>query len=169
MKTDAPGSSNPTAQRSSFRGPNRELLGLAVLFVSLVFIFPIVFKPRVDAPTDLPFGSASSVSVQISNQNVTPIDDVEYSCELSKLTLANGSAITNAKVLTRGVIRKIPGRKAVVVRCESAYIVTAPLKAAEYTLTLRYRAYPWPKLRSSVHRIAAQINSNGQVTGWKSD
>src|SRR6516225_10498513 len=123
MKTDAAGSSNPTAQRSSFRGPYRVLLGLAVLFVSLVFIFPIVFKPRVDAPTDLPFGSASSVSVQISNQNVTPIDDVEYSCELSKLTLANGSAITNAKVLTRGVIRKIPGRKAVAVRCESAYIV----------------------------------------------
>src|SRR5215469_4978010 len=139
-------SSNPTVQSSSFRGPYRVLLGLAALFVSLVLIFPVVFKPRVDAPTDLPFGSASSVSVQISNQNVTPLDDVEYSCELSKLTLANGSAINNAKVLTRGVIRKIAGRKAVVVRCESAYLVAAPLKAAEYTLTLRYRAYPWPKL-----------------------
>jgi hypothetical protein len=145
------------------------LLGLAVLFVGLVFIFPVVFKPRVDAPADLPFGSASSVSVQISNQNVTPLGDVEYSCEISKLTLSNGSAINNAKVLVRGVIRKIPGRQATVVHCESAYIVTVPLKAAEYILTLRYRAYPWRKLRTSVYLIAAKISSNGQVTGWRSD
>jgi hypothetical protein len=164
-----PQSSSPTAQRSRFRGPYRVLVSLAVLFVGLILIFPLVFRPRVDAPTDLPFGSASSVSVQISNQNVTPLDDVEYSCELSKLTLANGSATNNEKVLTRGVIRKIPGRRAVTVRCESAHILTVELKAAEYTLTLRYRPYPWPKPHSSTYRIAAQINSNGQVTGWRSD
>jgi hypothetical protein len=154
---------------SRFRGPYRVLVSLAVLFSGLVFIFPLVFRPRVDAPADLPFGTASSISVQISNQNFTPLDDVEYSCEVSKLTLANGSAVLNAKVLTRGVIRKISGRKAVAVHCESAYIVTFPLKAAEYSLTLRYRTYPWPKLHSSVYRIAAQINSNGQVTGWRSN
>lgn len=143
------------------------LVALAVLFIGLVLISPLVLEPRVDAPADLPFGSASSVSVQISNRNVTPLDDVEYSCELSKLTLANGSAIGNAKVLVRGVIRKFPGRRATIVHCESAYIVTVPLKAAEYTLVLRYRTYPWPKLHSSTYRIAAKISSNGQVTGWR--
>ena len=164
-----PSSSNPTPQRSRFRGPYRVLVSFAVLFVGLVLIFPAIFKPRVDAPTDLPFGSASSVPIQISNQNFTPLDDLDYSCELSKLTMANGSEITNARALTRGLVRKIPGRKAITVRCESAYIVTFPLKAAEYTLKLQYRTYPWPKLRNSVYRLAAHIDKNGQVTGWKSD
>ena len=50
-----------------------------------------------------------------------------------------------------------------------AYIQNAPLKAAEYQLTLKYRAYPWPRLRTAVYRIAAKVNGEGQVTGWKSD
>jgi hypothetical protein len=107
------------------------------------------------------------MAVQISNQNVTPLTDVEYSCEVSKLTLANGSAVTDAKVLVRGAIPKIQGRQAIRARCETAYIVNAPLKAAEYKLTLTYRTYPRPQHRTSVYRVAAQMNGNGQVTGWK--
>ena len=155
------------APRSRFRGPYRVLLSMAVLFVTVAFIFPIIFKPGVEPPTELQFGSPFSMAVQISNQNVTPLTDVEYSCEVSKLTLANGSAVRDAKVLVRGAIRKIPGRQAIPARCETAYIVNAPLKAAEYKLTLTYRTYPWPQHRTRVYRIAAQINGNGQVTGWK--
>ncbi len=153
--------------RSRFHGPYRLMLSMAVLFVTVVFIFPITFKPGVEPPTDLQFGTPFSMAVQISNQNVTPLTDVEYSCEVSKLTLANGSAVTDAKVLVRGTIRKIQGRQAIRARCETAYIVNAPLKAAEYKLTLTYRTYPWPQHRTSVYRVAAQINGNGQVTGWK--
>jgi hypothetical protein len=140
---------------------------MALLFVIVVFVFPIVFKPGVEPPTDLQFGTPFSMAVQISNQNVTPLTDVEYSCEISKLTLANGSPVTDAKVLVRGAIRKIPGRQAIRASCETAYIVNAPLKAAEYKLTLTYRPYPWPRQRTSVYRITAQINGNGQVTAWK--
>ena len=153
--------------RSRFHGPYRLMLSMAVLFVTVVFIFPITFKPGVEPPTDLQFGTPFSMAVQISNQNVTPLTDVEYSCEVSKLTMANGSAVTDAKVLVRGAIRKIQGRQAIRARCETAYIVNAPLKAAEYKLTLTYRTYPWPQHRTSVYRVAAQINGNGQVTGWK--
>jgi len=140
---------------------------MAVVFVSVVFIFPIIFEPGVEPPAELQFGSPFSMAVQISNQNMTPLTDVEYSCEVSKLTLANGSAVTDAKVLIRGAIRRIRGRQAITARCETAYIVNAPLKAAEYKLTLTYRTYPWPQHRTRVYRIAAQINGNGQVTGWK--
>ncbi len=153
--------------RSRFHGPYRLMLSMAVLFVTVVFIFPITFKPGVEPPTELQFGTPFSMAVQISNQNVTPLTDVEYSCEVSKLTMANGSAVTDAKVLVRGAIRKIQGRQAIRARCETAYIVNAPLKAAEYKLTLTYRTYPWPQHRTSVYRVAAQINGNGQVTGWK--
>jgi hypothetical protein len=143
------------------------LLGVALLFATVVLVFPIIFQPRVEPPTGLQFGNPSSVAVQISNQNVTPFTDVEYSCVISNLTMANGSAVTNAKVLVRSAIRKIEGRQAIRARCETAYIVTAPLKAAEYRLTLTYRAYPWPQQRTSVYLIAAQLDGNGQVTGWK--
>ena len=162
-------SPEPPAPRSRFRGPYRVLLSLAVVFVTVVFVSPIIFKPGVEPPTELQFGTPFSMAVQISNQNVTPLTDVEYSCEVSKLTLANGSAVRDAKVLIRGAIRKIQGRQAIPARCETAYIVNAPLKAVEYKLTLAYRTYPWPQHRTSVYRITAQINSNGQVTGWKLD
>jgi hypothetical protein len=158
---------NLPAPKSRFRGPYRLLLIPVVLFAVVVFVFPVIFTPRIDVPTGLQFGSPSSMPVQISNQNLTPLNDVEYSCELSKLTLANGSAVTDAKILTRGDIRTIPGRRAVIVRCETAYIVTAPLKTAEYKLMLKYRAYPWPRQRSNSYGIAAQIDGSGQVTGWR--
>jgi hypothetical protein len=132
-------------------------------------LFPVLFRPGVEAPADVEFGGPFSVGVQISNQNVTPLTDVVYTCEVSNLTLADGSTIGNAKVLTRGSIREIRGRQAVPARCEMAYIQNAPLKAAEYQLTLKYRAYPWRQLRTAVYRIAAKLNGEGQVTGWKSN
>jgi hypothetical protein len=161
-------SPKPPAPRSRLRGAYRLLLVLAVLGLAVFFIFPLVFKPGVEPPTDLQFGNPSSVVIQVSNQNLTPLTDLEYTCELSDMTPANGSAITDAKVLVRGAVRRMQGRSAIAVRCEAAYLVTAPLKAAEYKLTLNYRMYPWPQRRSSVYRIAAQINANGQITGWKS-
>ena len=150
-----------------FRGPYRVLIILAVLFATFVFIVPVVFKPGVLPPAESPFGSPFSVQVQISNQDLTPLENVEYSCEISKLTLTNGNPVSGANVLTRGTIRSIAGRHAVTATCETAFIVNAPVKAAEYTLTLSYRNYPWPQQRMSVYHIAAKINGNGQVTGWK--
>jgi hypothetical protein len=140
---------------------------VAAAFATVVFLFPLIFDPRVEVPAEVQFGSPFSMTVRISNQNVTPLTNVEYGCEASKLTLANGSAVTNAQILIRGTIGKIPGRRAIAARCESAYVVNAPLKAAEYRLTLTYRSYPWPRQRTKVYRIAAQIDGNGQVTGWR--
>jgi hypothetical protein len=156
----------PVSPRSRFSGLYRVLLTLAVLIVIVVLIFPILLKPGAELPTDVQFKSPFSVTLQISNQNFTPLTDVEYNCEVSKLTLANGSAVTDAKVLDRGTIRKIRGRQAITARCETAYLLNPPVKAVEYKLTLTYRTYPWPQRRTRVYRIVAQINSNGQLTGW---
>ena len=161
------GSPGLPASRSRFRGLYRVLLIVAALFAIVVFIFPVIFNPGVEVPSEVQFGSPSAVTVQISNQNMTPLTDVQYSCEVSKLTLANGSAVPDAKALVRGAIRKIRGRQAIPARCETAYLVTAPLQSAEYQLTLTYRIYPWPQHRTNVYRIAAQIDGNGQVRGWK--
>jgi len=166
-----PESSSPQlpAPKSRFRRLYRVLLGGVVVLVTVVFIFPLIFEPGVEPPAEVQYGTPSSIPVLISNHDVTPLMDVEYSCEISQLILANGSPITDAKVLVRGTVRKISGRHAMMVRCETAYIVTAPVKAAEYKLTLAYRTYPWRKRRTSVYRIAAQINGSGEVTGWKSN
>jgi hypothetical protein len=157
----------PTARHSRFRGPFRLLLVLAVLAVTLIFIFPLIFGPRVDVPTDLEFGNPASVQVQISNPNLTPLTDIEYTCELSKLTLKNGSEVPNEKVLVQGSIRKIDGRSAAAARCQAAYLVTSPLQAAEYKMTLTYHSYPWHRPRTNVYPIVAKLNPKGEIIGWK--
>jgi hypothetical protein len=143
------------------------LLSIAAVAIAVFLLFPLIFPPRVDVAGSVQFASPSSMIVQISNQNLTPLTDIEYTCEVLKITLANGSAVNNAKVLTRGVIRRLPARRAVIVRCESAYILGTPIKAAEYQLTIKYRTTPVPHESTSVYRIDAIVNNKGDVTGWK--
>lgn len=143
------------------------LLSIAVVAAVVFLVFPLIFPPRVDVAASLQFASPSSMVVQISNQNLTPLTDIEYTCEVLNITLANGSPVNNAKVLTRGVIRRLPGRQAVAVRCESVYILGTPIKTAEYQLTIKYRTTPIPHQGTSVYRIAAIVNKKGEVTGWK--
>ena len=161
--------SPPPARRSRFRSAFRLILIVTVMALIVIFVFPLLFAPRINVPGELEFGNPSSVQVQISNQNLTPLLDVEYTCELSRLTLANGSAVPNAKVLVRGSIRKIGGRSAAPARCEAAYLVTSPLQAAEYKMTITYHAYPWRRQYTRVFLIAAKVNAKGDVIGWKLD
>ena len=162
-----PAPSRSPAPGFRWRGLWPLVAGIAVFFGTLVFLFPILFKPGVEPPTDLRFLSPSTLTVHISNLNVTPLEDVKYSCEVSQLKLANGSSPRDANALTQGAIRKIPGRRGVAARCQTGYLVDAPLQALEYKMTVTYRAYPWPRIRTSVYRITAQINAKGEVTGWK--
>jgi hypothetical protein len=155
--------------RSRFYGAYRLLLALAALALVVLFIFPLIFSPGVQAPTDVQFGSPSALQVQISNQNLMPLKDLEFSCEISKLDLVQGSPASNAQALVRGSLKQLEGRRAITAPCETAYLVTSPVKAVEYKLTITYRMYPWPYRRTHVSHIAARISGNGQVTGWKVD
>jgi hypothetical protein len=155
--------------RSRFYGAYRLLLALAVLALSVLFIFPLIFSPGVEAPAEVQFGSPSGLQAQISNQNLMPLKDVEFSCELSRLDLVQGSPASNAQALVRGSLKNLEGRRAITVPCETAYLVTSAVKAVEYKLTITYRMYPWPYRRTKVSHIAARISGNGQVTGWKVD
>ena len=145
------------------------LLTLAAVFLVVVFLFPIIFELRIDVPSHVQFASASSMGFEISNPNLTPVTNAEYSCEVSNLILLNGSAVKDANVLNRGNFRKIGARRGVAGRCQTAYIVTAPLKTVEYKLTITYRTYPWPRMRTQTARISAQLNGKGEVTGWQRD
>jgi hypothetical protein len=155
--------------RSRFHGAYRLLLALAALALVVLFVFPLIFSPAVVAPTDVQFGSPSALQVQISNQNLMPLKDVEFNCEVSRLDLAQGPPVSNVQALIRGSIKNLEGRRAITAPCETAYLVTSPLKAVEYKLTITYRMYPWPYRRTKVSRIDARIDGNGQVTGWKVD
>jgi hypothetical protein len=153
---------------SRFRGAYRLVLALAALALAVVFIFPLIFRPGIEAPADVQYGSPA-VQVQISNQNFMPLKDVEFSCEVSRLDLAQGSQVSNPQALVRGSMKNLEGRRAITAPCETAYVVTSPVKAVEYKLTITYRMYPWPYRRTNVSHIAARIDGSGQVTGWKVD
>ena len=155
--------------RSRWYGAYRLLLALAVLALVVLFIFPLIFSPGVQAPTGVQFGSPSALQVQISNQNLMPLKDVEFNCEVSRLDLVQGSPASNPQALVRGSIKNLEGRRAITAPCETAYLVTSPVKAVEYKLTITYRMYPWPYRRTNVSRIDARIDGNGQVTGWTVD
>jgi hypothetical protein len=157
----------PVVARSRSRRFVSLLLSMAVVAVVVFVVLPLVFPPRVDVAGSIQFASPSSMVVQISNQNLTGLDDIQYTCEVLGITLANGSPVNNARVVTRGVIRKLPARRAVTVRCESAYIGGSPIKSAEYQLTIKYRTTPVPHQGSNVYRIDAIVNNKGEVTGWK--
>lgn len=164
-----PVSEEPTQPRSRLRGIVQMVLTLAVVSALVIFGFPLISALRIDVPTDVQFGSASSMTFRIANPNLTPLADVEYSCEVSKVTRTDGSSVTDANVLNRGSIRRLAGRRAVAGHCQTGYLITAPLKAAEYQLRVTYRVYPWPQQRTSVYRISAQFNAKSEVTGWKLD
>ncbi len=139
---------------------------LAALAVTVLVIFPLLFGPGVEDPStrfpDNPF----SLEVKISNENLTPLTNLEYYCEPVQIELANGVKIPDVKVVNQGRITRFRGRKAITVRCETAYIIDAPIKNAEFKLALKYRTYPWPSDRTSEYRFAAVVDASGHVTKW---
>ena len=143
------------------------LLTLVGAFLVVVFLFPLVLELRIDVPSQVQFGNASSVMFEIANQNFTALTNVEYSCEVSNLITASGSRVKDVSVMSRGRIPKIGARRGVTGRCQTGYLVTAPLKTVEYRLTVTYHAYPWPQQRTRVAQISGKINGDGAVTGWK--
>lgn len=161
--------SDPVAPRSVSRLRARLLLGitLAIVFLIVVFLFPVIFELRIDVPSQVQFGSPSSVMFEIANQNLTPLTNVEYTCEVSTLITANAGPVRATPVLSRGRFPRIASRQGVRGQCQTGYLVTAPVKTVEYRLTVTYRASPWPQLRTRIARIAAQLNGKGEVTGWK--
>ncbi|HLK50416.1 MAG TPA: hypothetical protein VKT49_19885 [Bryobacteraceae bacterium] len=156
-------------RRSGLGAGIRLAVTLSIVAAVVFFAFPILFAPRVEVPEKVQYGSASSVMFQIANQNLTPLRAVEYSCEVSRLVLTSGAAVRDANVLNRGRFPRIAGRRAALGRCQTGYIVTMPVKAAEYKLTVTYTAYPWTARKVLTVRIAAQFDAKNEVTGWKTD
>jgi len=143
------------------------LVTMASVAAIVFLLFPILFDIHVDVPSKVQFATASSMMFQISNQNLTPVTDIAYTCEVARFILADGSAVKDANVVSRGNVRKISGRHAAAGRCQTGYFVAAPVQTAEYRVTVTYRLYPWPERRTRVWRISAEFNSKREVTGWK--
>lgn len=161
-----PGSAPASDAKARLRARLWLLLALAAVFLIVAFGFPLLFPLRIAVPSSLQFSSASSMTFEIANENLTPLTDIEYTCEISKLELSAGSPVKDANVVTRGSIRKIGGHHGAAGRCQTGYFVAAPLKTAEYRVTVTYRPYPWPRRRTRVVRISAQLNGQGELTGW---
>jgi hypothetical protein len=144
----------------------RPLIVLATVAITVLIVFPLTFGLNVEAPTERFPGNPFVLEVRISNENVTPFTNVEFSCQAADIALASGAQVNDAKVLNQAKIRRFPARRAVRERCETAYLIDAPLKSLEFQVVLKYRVYPWPVDRTVEHRFAAKIDSSGHVTGW---
>ena len=144
----------------------RVLAAIAVFLAAVLLVFPTVLGPSVTDPApsfpDNPF----STTVRIANQNFTPLTNLEFSCELEGLTLASGAPIPDAKILNTVRVRRLPSRRAVTTRCETAFVIDAPVKAAEFKLTVQYRASPWPQVRTKAYLFDAVLDAQGRVTKW---
>jgi len=160
---------DPVAPRAASRLRARLSLAisLAVAFLIVVFLFPLIFELRIDVPSQVQCGSPSSVMFEIADQNLAPLTNVEYTCEISTMITASGPPVSAPPVLSRGRYPRIASRQGVRGQCQAGYLVTAPVRTVEYRLTVTYRASPWPQLRTRIARISAQINGKGEVTGWK--
>jgi hypothetical protein len=156
---------NPSSPRRGF--PIYRVLVSGVLVVAVILgVFPLVFGPSIDTPYTILPANPLPLNVRISNQNFTPLNRIEYTCEPVKVVLASGVEAKDISVVSRGIIRRIGGRGAVAARCETAYVIDAPLKSAEYRFTLKYRPFPWTQERSIEAHIVATIDAQGHVTGW---
>jgi hypothetical protein len=155
--------------RSRWRTRVSVLVSILAVFLVVIFVFPVAFPLRIDVPAQVQFGNPSSLMFQISNQNLTPLTNIEYRCAVAQLTLANGSPVKDVNTLSQGYIPRIGGRHGVTGRCQTAYFVPGPLKTAAYELTVTYRPYPWPKRRTQVVRISALLDGKGELAGWKVD
>jgi hypothetical protein len=154
------------AERPRRAGPYRAVLLLAALIVGALVLFPALFGPNVETPPAAFSFDPFSLAVRITNQNVTPLTQVQYTCEATLVELATGLQLDDAKVVDHGNIPKLQGRHAITARCGTAYVINAPLKAAEYRLTLKYRGFPWPRERANEYHFAAVVDSSGRVTKW---
>ena len=144
----------------------KALIFLAVMVIAALVVFPLLFGPGVAVPSEVFPGNPFLLEVKLSNENITPLTDVEYTCQAVDVELASGVQVKDAKVLNQGRIRKFQGRRAISARCETAYLIDAPLKKLEFKLSLKYRAYPWPVDQTREYRFAATIDGQGRLTGW---
>jgi hypothetical protein len=144
-----------------------KVLAFVGLFLFAVFvIFPIAFGPGVEDPVSRFPGNPFYLEVKISNENLTPLTNVQYTCQAENVELQSGVKPSDVRVLNQGQIRKFQGRRATTIRCETAYIIDVPVKSAEFHLTLKYTAYPWRIDRAADYRFAAAVDAKGQITKW---
>jgi hypothetical protein len=142
------------------------LVLLILLLAAVLATFPLIFGPRVEIlPSPYP-GNPFSLSLSIADQNLTPFTDLDYSCSTEHVEPASGSLEHDPKAVREGLRKRLPGREAMVALCDTAYFITTPLKSAEYKLMVRYRAFPWPQLRTREYYFRATVDSTGHVTGW---
>jgi hypothetical protein len=148
------------------QAPYTVLLLLIAFLAGVLLILPWIFGPRVEIlPSPYP-GNPFSLSLSIANQNLTPFTGIEYSCAAENVEPAGEPLAHDPKAVHEGRRLRLPGREAMAARCDMAYLITAPLKSAQYKLTLHYSVFPWRKIRTSEHYFLAQLDNSGQVTGW---
>jgi hypothetical protein len=138
-----PGPAKPL-KRADFSGggvARTSTIGLGVIGTPLIFGLSVHIANPVFA------GQPLSIPFKITNENIVPFEDIDYSCDVDELDIMNGPRMEKLEATPANAHRDtLAGRDTMTARCENAYQLDpgAKFKSAQISLRLTYRPWVWP-------------------------
>jgi len=144
----------------------RKLWSSAAILVIGATVGMLMSRPSIATPTFADPRDPFLLTVTIQNETLLPFRQIEFTCDPTAVELAAGPPLGDYKAVGRGFARVLRARQSMQAQCSVGYPITAPLKRAEYRLSLQYSSFPWMATRTMVQDFAAQLNANGQIEKW---
>ena len=135
-----PNSTTPTSQWRFLSRLWKSLLAIA----TLSGIWAYFASPSVQTPSAILPDNPSSLAFEVTNDSVLPIFLLGYTCDLVHASFPNGTIADGFVSDPRIPHRFLWPRGRMTARCENAYSLRGRVINAEYQLSLRYYAPPWP-------------------------
>jgi hypothetical protein len=144
----------------------RKLLSSVAILVVGLTVGMLVSRPSIATPAFADPRDPFSLTVTIHNETLLPFRQIEYTCDATTVELVSGSPPSDYRAVGRGFARILRARQAIRAECGVSYPIAAPLKKAEYRLSMLYSSFPWLTKRTLVQDFSAQLNANGQIEKW---
>ena len=131
---------------------------------------PLIFGLSVQDPLPVFAGEPFSIPFEITNQNVLPYSDIDYSCDIDEAVLVRGQHLRRIRATPADSFRPVLyGFHSMTARCENQYIFPPDEKfvRADISLTIGYRPMLWPIRRTMAKTYTAIINPrSGHIERW---
>lgn len=146
----------------------KRLLGFVTVVISILALLPLFVGLSVPAPVpafpDQPF----SLAFLITNENPLPALLVSYTCGFDNIKIA-GITMDRGTATSRNLRPVLWWKQTMTARCENALRLTGPMPvdSADFTVSLKYIALPWPWYRTASFSFTAIVDrSNRQIGRW---
>ncbi len=137
--------------------------------LTILAICQLFLRPTVQSPLLLFPGNPLSIPFEIKNENILPLVDVQYGCELLTARIKDRPNITIDRDITEKMepARTVWGRQSMTARCDKGIAIQGlPIERAEYRLILSYFALPLPIRMHASYDFSAIADDAGNVVRW---